>query len=129
MYLAYPSLSSSYLTSQLNSLSPLQKHQRSPTLNIKMYASVLSLALALALAPTVLAATPSNYGGWNVTIEDNNFEYGYRSTHVDVLYIDANTVGGDVSVAGLYCKPTFTTYSIRETDVVHSLRARADRDA
>ncbi|RYO16403.1 hypothetical protein AA0121_g6420 [Alternaria tenuissima] len=58
-----------------------------------MYASILSLALAI--APAVLAATPSNYGGWNIAIEDNNFEYGYRSTPVDVLYIDANTASGE----------------------------------
>jgi hypothetical protein len=58
-----------------------------------MYAYVLSLALAL--APAVLAAKPSNYGGWNVTIEDNNFEYGYHSMAVYALYIDANTAGGE----------------------------------
>jgi hypothetical protein len=65
-----------------------------------MYASVLSLALSL--APAVVAATPSNYGGWNVTIEDNNFEYGYRSTNIDALYIDANTASGEPVAAG--CK-------------------------
>lgn len=63
-----------------------------------MYASVLSLALTLATA--VLAAAPSNYGGWNVTIEDNKYEYGYRSTHVDALYIDTNTAGGEPIAAG-----------------------------
>ncbi|CAG5175291.1 uncharacterized protein ALTATR162_LOCUS10706 [Alternaria atra] len=65
-----------------------------------MYASVLSLALSL--APAVVAATPSNYGGWNVTIEDNNFEYGYRSTNIDALYIDASTASGEPVAAG--CK-------------------------
>ncbi|KAL1793212.1 hypothetical protein ACET3X_008194 [Alternaria dauci] len=63
-----------------------------------MHTSILSLALAF--APAVLAATPSNYGGWNISIGDDNFEYGYRATHFDVFYIDANTAGAEPIAAG-----------------------------
>ncbi|KAG9196501.1 hypothetical protein G6011_01622 [Alternaria panax] len=35
----------------------------------------------------------------NVTVEDNNFEYWYRSTHVDVFYSNADTAGR-VPIAG-----------------------------